>query len=203
MPTIVIVYHSGFGHTKVVAESVVRGANLVANASAVAISVDELPDAQPGGKLQGRWSELAQADAIVFGCPTYMGSVSAGLKRFMEATSSIWGAQGWRDKLAAGFTNAGGTSGDKLNALTDLAVFAAQHSMIWVSQGLFYDESGINRMGSWLGLMTQSGDASPAETPPPEDHKTAELFGQRVAAAAVRWKAGAPAVDLPNQVAAV
>lgn len=191
MPKVVIVYHSGFGHTKVVAESVVRGANTVADISAVAISVDELPDAEPDGELGGRWAELDDADAIVLGCPTYMGSVSAGLKRFMEATGSIWGVQGWRDKLAAGFTNAGGTSGDKLNALTDLAVFAAQHSMIWVSQGLFYDETGVNRMGSWLGLMTQSGDASPAETPPPEDHKTAELFGARVAEAAVRWTAGA------------
>lgn len=191
MPKVVIVYHSGFGHTKVVAESVVRGANTVADISAVAISVDELPDAEPGGELGGRWAELDDADAIVFGCPTYMGSVSAGLKRFMEATGSIWGVQGWRDKLAAGFTNAAGTSGDKLNALTDLAVFAAQHSMIWVSQGLFYDAAGVNRMGSWLGLMTQSGDASPAETPPLEDHKTAELFGARVAEATVRWTAGA------------
>ena len=58
--------------------------------------------------------------------------------------------------LAAGFTNAGGLCGDKVNCLIDLALFAAQHSMIWVSQGLFYDDTGINRMGSWLGLQAQS-----------------------------------------------
>ena len=53
---------------------------------------------------KGPWSELAQADAIIFGAPTYMGSASAVFKQFMEAASKVWMAQGWRDKIAAGFT---------------------------------------------------------------------------------------------------
>jgi NAD(P)H dehydrogenase (quinone) len=125
------------------------------------------------------------------GCPTYLGSVSAEFKRFMESSSSIWLEQGWKDKLAAGFTNAGGLSGDKVNALIDIAMFAAQHSMLWVSQGLFYNSEGINRMGSWIGMMAQSENAPPEETPPPEDRATAELFGERVARVAVRWARGA------------
>ena len=109
----------------------------------------------------------------------------------LESSSAIWGTQGWKDKLAAGFTNAGGLSGDKVNCLIDLALFAAQHSMIWVSQGLFYDATGINRMGSWLGMQAQSENAPPSETPPQEDRRTAELFGGRIGDAVIRWVRGA------------
>ncbi len=190
MPTVAIVYHSGYGHTEVVAQSIARGAGGVDGVGAVLIPVDELPEPGPDRSLGGRWAELDDADAIIFGSPTYMGTVSAAFKRFMESSGGIWYKQGWKDKLAAGFTNAGGLSGDKLSTLLDLALFASQHSMIWVSQGLFYDNEGINRMGSWIGMMAQSTDDPPEVTPPPEDHRTAERFGERVALAAVRWARG-------------
>ena len=187
MPSIAVVYHSGFGHTQVVAEAIARGAKAVEGIDAAVISVAELPPPGADQPPADAWSVLNGADAIVFGCPTYMGSVSAEFKVFMESSSPVWGAQGWKDKLAAGFTNAGGLCGDKVNCLIDLALFAAQHSMIWVSQGLFYDDTGINRMGSWLGLQAQSDNPPPSETPPPEDRRTAELFGERVAHATLRW----------------
>lgn len=193
MPTIAILYHSGFGHTEAVARSVRDGIARIEGVEPVLVRAAELPDPDPDQGLGAEWEVLHDADMIVFGCPTYMGTVSAPFKRVMDATSPLWFKQGWRDKLAAGFTNAGGLSGDKLNTLTTLTVFAAQHSMIWVTQGIFMGEGGINRMGAWLGLMTQSGNASPEVTPPEEDHETARRFGERLAHATLRWHAGAPA----------
>lgn len=194
MPNIVIAYHSGFGHTKVIAEHVRVGASSVAGASVTLVAVDELPGPGPDRKLAGAgWDALNAADAIVFGSPTYMGDVSAKFKQFMEYSGGIWFGQGWRDKLAAGFTNSGSASGDKLQALQTMATFAAQHSMIWVSQGVFNKGSGpdgINRLGGWLGYMAQSDNAPPEVTPPKGDRDTAELFGKRVAEAAVRWVRG-------------
>ena len=191
MPTVAVVYHSEFGHTRVIAEAIARGASVIEGIDTRLISVSDLPVPSPDGSLTGTWNDLNSADAIVFGCPTYMGSVSAKFKVFMESSSAIWGTQGWKDKLAAGFTNAGGLSWDKVNCLIDLALFAAQHSMIWVSQGLFYDATGINRMGSWLGMQAQSENAPPSETPPQEDRRTAELFGGRIGDAVIRWVRGA------------
>ncbi len=50
----------------------------------------------------------------------------------MEAsTRRAWVPQTWRNKIAAGFTNSGSWHGDKLNSLVTLALFAAQHGMIW------------------------------------------------------------------------
>lgn len=125
------------------------------------------------------------------------------MKQFMDAASKVWFAQGWKNKIAAGFTNSASWSGDKLSTLTQFAVFAAQLGMVWVGTGMMpgYNTStsspeNVNRIGSSLGLMTQANaDQGPDVAPPQSDRKTAELFGQRIAETAARWKAGASAVE--------
>ncbi len=42
----------------------------------------------------------------------------------------------WRNKVAAGFTNSGAQNGDKLHSLISMALFAAQHGMLWVGLDL-------------------------------------------------------------------
>lgn len=194
MTTVAIVTHSGFGHTAAVADHVALGAKSVAGTIVKQFKADDLtsPD-------KGPWAELAAADAIIFGAPTYMGSASGTMKQFMDATSKPWFAQAWKDKVAAGFTNSSSWSGDKLSTLTQFAILAAQHGMVWVGTGMFpgYNKKGstpddLNRVGSFLGLMTQANfDESPDVAPPASDRKTAELFGARVAETAARWKYGA------------
>ncbi|HLO41482.1 MAG TPA: flavodoxin family protein [Phycisphaerales bacterium] len=196
MTRIAIIYHSGFGHTKAVAESVGRGAAALAGAKVDVVSVMDLPDPGAERKFEGAWKTLEEADGIIFGSPTYMGSISAEFKKFMERTSPLWFGQKWKDKLAGGFVNSGNPSGDKLNALMDLVVFAGQHQMLWVSQGVWPsiytgDGKDLNRLGSWLGVMTWSQNNEPADkTPPAGDHATAEAFGLRFAHAVERWVKG-------------
>lgn len=192
MPSVAIVYHTGYGHTGAVAEAVKKGAESVGGTKVHLLKADELPDPPKGEAKDGPWADLEKADAIIFGCPTYMGSASAGLKKFMEATSGLWYQQRWKDKLAGGFTNSGTLSGDKLSTMTELIVFAGQHSMVWVSQGIMptneSDSSqNLNRLGSWLGVMTQSDNKGPDETPPQGDRHTAEQYGKRIAELAARW----------------
>ena len=145
-------------------------------------------------EVDDHWERLHRADAIIFGAPTYMGSASAAFKGFMDSTASFYLAQPWRDKLAAGFTNSGCLCGDKLNTLLQMAVFAAQHSMIWVGLDLLPARSSIgvfdrqlNRLGSSLGAMAQSNvEQSPEFAPPLEDRRTAAHLGERVARLAER-----------------
>ena len=192
MAKITIVYHSGFGHTKVIAERIARGTTFHPGIQATLLTAESLTSGESGTAGVG-WDELHSADCIVFGCPTYMGSVSAELKRVFERTGKVWGRQLWRDKLAAGFTNAAATSGDKLNAIQDIFHFAMQHGMIWVSQGVMMTgatEHDVNRMGSYAGMMAQSRDDSPEVTPPEGDRRTAELFGKRLAEVTLRFVRG-------------
>jgi len=186
MVSIAVVYHSGFGHTAQQAQAVVTGIESVKGAIPHLISVETVDQ---------HWDTLAQADAIIFGAPTYMGSASAQFKEFQDKSSKVWFEGGWKDKLAAGFTNSASQSGDKLQTLNQLAIFAAQHGMIWVPLGLSPGNNSskgspqdLNRLGSFLGAMAQSNsDASPDEAPPAADKKTAEHLGRRVAEAAHRW----------------
>ena len=148
--SIAIVYHSPFGHTKKVAEHIAIGAQKL-NIEVLLINVADV-----------NWESLDQADAIVFGCPTYMGSLTSALKLFMEQSSKRWLARTWQGKLAAGFTNGGGLSGDKLAVLQQINLFAMQHGMIWSGLPLMptgRSHQDLNRMSSFLGLMTQSDNA--------------------------------------------
>lgn len=184
---VAIAYHSGYGHTEVLAQAVAAGVEN-AGATAITISVADLESVN--------WDALAEADAIIFGSPTYMGSVSGPFKCFMDASSKIWFAQGWKDKLAAGFTNSSSLSGDKLNTLIQMSVYAAQQGMNWVSLGVTNgnnssqgDPQSLNRVGGYLGAMAQSNaDEGPDVAPPQCDRDTAQALGARVATAAKRWK---------------
>jgi multimeric flavodoxin WrbA len=198
---VVILYHSGFGHTGALAAAVQRGAAAVPGVTATLLRTEE---------VDARWAELDAADAIIFGAPTLMGSVSAGMKQFMEKVVERYFHQKWDGKLAAGFTNSASLSGDKLNTLVDLVMFSAQMGMHWLSLGLLSGidathskADAVNRLGSWLGVMAQSNvDQGPDLAPPESDRRTAEHLGRRVAEAALRWQAGAAAVGTTKRAVA-
>lgn len=158
---IAVVFHSGYGHTERFAQAVAQGAE-EAGAQVLLASVEHIDE---------HWGALEMADAIIFGCPTYMGSASAQFKRFMDDSSHrAFVEQKWRNKVAAGFTNAASRAGDKLHTLQQLAVFAAQHGMHWVNLGLqaghnksTTSEESLNRHGFFIGAAAQSNADQPAD----------------------------------------
>ncbi|MBA2963490.1 MULTISPECIES: flavodoxin family protein [Ramlibacter] len=182
MPSIAVVYHSGYGHTQRQAQAVAEGAD----ARLIAIDADgNLPD--------GGWELLAEADAIIFGAPTYMGGPSWQFKKFADASSRPWYSGAWKNKLFAGFTNSASTIGDKTSTLNYLFTLAMQHGGVWVGTGMMPANSkaatraDLNWLGVWSGAASVSpSDASPAEMFP-GDLKFATEFGKRVAEAAARW----------------
>jgi len=181
MSKIVIVFHSGYGHTQRVAAAVAEGSG----GELLAIDAE-------GNLPEGGWEKLAAADAIVMGSPTYMGTVSWQFKKFADASSKVWFNQGWKDKLFAGFTNSATMNGDKLSTLHYLFTLAMQHSGVWVGTGLMPSNSkaakrdDINYVGSFSGAMTQSPSDASADEVPAGDLATARKFGERVAATAAR-----------------
>ena len=184
MSPIVIVFHSGYGHTAKVAQAVAEGSG----GTLLAIDAE-------GNLPAGGWEQLAAARTIVFGSPTYMGSVSWQFKKFADASSKPCFTQQWKNKLAAGFTNSASMNGDKLSTLHYLFTLSQQHSMLWVGTGIMPSNSkaatrnDINYVGSFAGLMTATpSDASAAEMVP-GDIATAKAFGQRMAEVAGRFSA--------------
>lgn len=183
MSKIVIVYHSGYGHTKRVAEYVSEGAG----GELLAIDAEgNLPD--------DGWEKLAAADAILFGTPTYMGGPSWQFKKFADASSKVWFGSGWKDKVFGGFTNSASFSGDKQNTLVYLNTLASQHGGIWVSLGMLpsntkaAQRTDLNNIGGSLGAMAQSPSDAGVDEIPQGDLDTAKAYGARVAAIAARLK---------------
>lgn len=183
MAKTVVVFHSGYGHTKRMAEAVAEGAG----AELVAIDAEgNIPDAA--------WESLASADAIIMGSPTYMGTVSWQFKKFADASSKQWFAQNWKDKVFAGFTNSATMNGDKLSTLHYLFTLAMQHSGIWVGTGMMPSNTKAatrndpNYVGSFAGAMAQTPSDAGVDEMLPGDLETARQFGARVAEVAVRLK---------------
>jgi NAD(P)H dehydrogenase (quinone) len=176
MTQTVVVYHSGYGHTQRVAQFVAEGAK----ATIVAIDAD-------GNITDAEWEALNAADAIIFGSPTYMGTVSWQFKKFADATSKQWFGSAWKDKVAGGFTISASPSGDKLSTIQYFITLAMQQGMVWVGQPAMND-GNINRLGSNSGVMAQVGPTSPAADIPQGDLDTAKAYGERVAAVAAKLR---------------
>lgn len=176
MAKIVVVYHSGYGHTAKQAEAVAQGAG------AALYAID------PQGNLpEAAWQALDAADAIVMGTPTYMGSASWQFKKFADETSKRWFGQAWRNKVFGGFTNSASMSGDKLCTLHGLFILAMQHGGIWVGTGTLPSNSkgaqrdDVNYLGAFAGPMMQSPSDASADEVVKGDLETARLYGERIA----------------------
>ncbi|MDQ0455954.1 flavodoxin family protein [Rhizobium paknamense] len=183
MTKVAVVFHSGYGHTKRVAEYVAKGAG-----------ADLLEIDAEGNLPESAWETLGAADAIIFGSPTYMGNVSWQFKKFADASSKVWFARGWQDKVFGGFVNSASLNGDKQVALISLQTLASQHGGIWVSLGLMpsntkaAQRTDINNLGGSVGALVQSPSDVGADEIPQGDLDTAEAYGKRVAVIAARLK---------------
>ena len=182
---ICIVFHSGYGHTRRLAEAIADGCR------------GRLLEIDGDGELEeDGWRHLERARTIVFGSPTYMGNVSWQFKKFADASSAVWGKQGWQDKLAAGFTNSASINGDKLATLQALFTMSQQHGMIWLGTGMMPSNTrsavrdDLNYLASFSGLMAATPADASADEMVAGDLATARGFGERIAEVGHLFHAG-------------
>jgi len=183
MAKVVVVYHSGYGHTQRLAQSVAQGAD----GELIAIDAD-------GNLPEGAWDALKAADAIIMGSPTYMGSVSWQFKKFADASSKPWYVQDWKNKLFAGFTNSSNINGDKHSTISYLFTLAMQHGGIWVGNGVSFhntkasQRSEVNYLAANAGVMGQTSSDAGANEMNEGDLESGRLLGARVAELAAQFK---------------
>lgn len=175
MTKIAVVYFSGYGHTKVIAQTFAQPID------ATLIEID-----QNGEITEQDWQTLNDAQAIVFGAPTYMGTAPWQFKKFADASSKVWFTRGWQDKVFAGFTNSASLNGDKQVTLIQLQTLASQHGGIWVSLGLLpantktATREDVNNLGGSVGLLVQTPSDASVDEIPSGDLETAKLYAKRV-----------------------
>lgn len=175
MANVVVVFHSGYGHTVKQAQAVAQGAQ----AELIAIDAE-------GNISEQNWESLNAADAIVFGSPTYMGTVSWQFKKFADATSKAWFTQQWKDKVFGGFTNSATMNGDKQTTIQYFMTLAMQHSGVWVGTGLMpsnkksANRDDVNYVGAFSGAMMQTPSDAGVDEVNLGDLETARLYGERI-----------------------
>ncbi len=193
---VAVIYCSKYGHTKRMAEAVLDGVQSFHKTGAVLLTAPE---------AAARLAELDSCDAIIFGSPTYMGSMAAEFKMFIEATVEKWFSRAWANKIAGGFTNSSNFFGDKENTLKELFAAAMQLGMIWVGVNDLPaanqpetmkslagpDEFSLNRVSASTGPMAASFSVKPDRAPGNGDLETARNYGRRIAEIATQFKRGA------------
>ena len=183
MAKTVVIFHSGYGHTQRMAQSVAQGAG----AELIAIDAN-------GNLPEGAWGTLVAADAIIFGSPTYMGSVSWQFKKFADASSKPWYTQAWKDKIFGGFTVSANVNGDKFSTLHYFMTLAMQHGGVWAGTGLNYNNTkasnrdDVNYLASSGGPIAQTPGDVGADGMNTGDLETGRLFGERIAALAAKFR---------------
>jgi NAD(P)H dehydrogenase (quinone) len=182
MKTVSIVYFSGTGSTTKLASAVAQGAAQVAGTKTnlIALAGDDI--AKGRYENEAVLAQLDASDAIIFGTPTYMGGPAAQFKAFADASGGRWYHRKWRDKVAAGFTISSSPSGDKQGTLQYLSTLAMQHGMIWAGlDEMPMQANGLNRLGSFSGVMAQANQGAPENALGAEDKATGEQLGRRIA----------------------
>ena len=188
MARVAIVYFSGYGHTAKQADAVCEGAESVTDAAVTVYRLEEAGELSPGA-----WEGLVEADAIIYGSPTYMGGPAWQFKKFADASSKPWFNEQWKNKLAAGFTNSASANGDKFSTIAYFWTLSQQHGQLWIGTGLLpankkeHGPANVNWTAGFGGALAISpADASPGEAPRSGDLETARRLGRRVAEFAAR-----------------
>jgi NAD(P)H dehydrogenase (quinone) len=196
---VAIVYHSVTGTTARLAEAVADGCHSVPEVTAALLRIEAADIEQGCYHNRTVINAIDRADAVIFGSPTFMGSVSAQFKAFADATAGeYWGEQLWADKIAAGFTVGTGYCGDTLHSLHYLQILAAQQGMLWAGLDLAGagDRKAPNRLGAQAGVIVRAVDGA-IETP---DLHTAFYLGQRVARLVRRFRVVTTQIERVQQL---
>jgi NAD(P)H dehydrogenase (quinone) len=117
MAQILVVYDSRTGHTEKMAFAVAKGARQV---EGVEVQVKKV--SETGTK------DLAEADGIILGSPTYYGLISGRLKALIDKSVKIHGKL--EGKVGAAFTSSGGTASGAETTLLSMVQALLVHGMI-------------------------------------------------------------------------
>lgn len=134
-------------------------------------------------------------------------SVAEGVRRVAGAEARLiavserripWDALEASDAIVLGSPTCNGSSSARFKQFCEMALFAAQHGILWVGVGLDLKPDGgdslgsvhdLDHLGSWLGEVAQSNsDQRPDDTPIQSYLNTASYLGQRVAETVRRLK---------------
>jgi len=175
-----VVFDSENGHTEALAQAIADGARSVEGADVYVNHVSK-----------AKVEDLADMDAIIWGCPGHFGTISSGLKAWIDKLGYLWAKGKLVGKIGAVFcttaTVHGGIEATMLNLITPML----HHGMMVIGLPANLPENAL--YGSYYGVgitcPVGDGEESGANLLSKTDIALGKALGKRVAMVTKRFVA--------------
>jgi NAD(P)H dehydrogenase (quinone) len=190
-----IIFYSMYGHVYQMAEAVAAGAR----DAGAEVRLWQVPELVPDEILEKSGAhaacaafahvpvaiptQLAEADAVIFGTPTRFGNMAAQMRNFLDQTGGLWANGALIGKVGSVFASTASQHGGQETTLVSFHLTLLHHGMIVV--GLPYAEQRLANMaeisgGTPYGATTLAGiDGS--RQPSENERAIARFQGRHVA----------------------
>lgn len=173
---IFVVYDSDNGHTEALAKAVAEGGR----EAGAEVFLHHVRDASV--------HDLVDMDAIIWGCPGHFGSISDGLKVWIDKLGYLWATGGLVDKIGAVFCTTATLHGGLEATMLNLLVPMLHHGMIITGLPGTIRENAL--YGSYYGVgvtcPVEESPETPMNLPSEQDLKLGRALGRRVSELAAR-----------------
>jgi NAD(P)H:quinone oxidoreductase type IV len=168
-----VVFYSMYGHVYQMAEAVAAGAREIGGTEVSLLQVpelvlDEILEKSGASAARATFAhvpvakptQLAEADAIIFGTPTRFGNMAAQMRNFLDQTGGLWATGALVGKVGGVFTSTSSQHGGQETTFVSFHTTLLHHGMIIV--GLPYTEQRLVNMteisgGTPYGASTLTG----------------------------------------------
>jgi NAD(P)H dehydrogenase (quinone) len=196
MAKVLVLYYSSYGHMETMANAAAEGAK----AGGADVIVKRVPELVPDDVAKSSHfkmnqaapvatpAELADYDAIIFGCGTRYGTMASQMRNFMDQTGPLWMKGALVGKVGSAMTSSATQHGGQESTILGFIPTMLHHGMVVV--GLPYAYQGQMAMneitgGSPYGASTiTGGDGS--RMPSANELDAARFQGKHVAQIAAK-----------------
>jgi len=157
-----VIFYSTYGHVYQLAEAIAAGAREINGTQVELLQVAETLPQEVLEKMHAVEARkafahipfadpkrLAEADAVILGCPTRYGAFAAQMRAFLDATGQLWAGGKLIGKVGSAFTSTGSQHGGQETTLLAAATFFYHQGM--VIAGVPYSAAELSTMSELSG----------------------------------------------------
>ncbi len=168
MAKVLVLYYSAYGHIETMANAVAEGAK----SAGADVTVKRVPELVPEDVARSshfkmdqaapvaKPDELADYDAIIFGCGTRFGTMASQMRNFIDQTGGLWAQGKLVGKVGSAFTASATQHGGQESTILGFVPTMLHHGMVVVGLPYaFQGQMGLEEIkgGSPYGASTITG----------------------------------------------
>jgi len=196
MAKVLVLYYSAYGHIETMAYAVAEGAK----SAGAHVDVKRVPELVPAEVAKASHfkmdqpapiatvDEIANYDAIIFGCGTRYGTMASQMRNFVDQTGGHWMKGSLVGKVGSAFTSSATQHGGQESTILGFIPTMLHHGMVVVGLPYAYQgQMGVDmiRGGSPYGASTVTGGDG-SRMPSENDLEGARYQGKHVAQIAAK-----------------